>query len=342
MTTLWPILAATVAASFVLTWLVRRYALWRGLLDHPNQRSSHELPTPRGGGVAIVVTFLAGLVVLWRLGDVPDGLFFASFGAGLWVAIVGFVDDHREVAAHWRLLAHAVAVGWIFYWLGSMPPLVVGGASVAPAWLATAATVVYILWVVNLYNFMDGIDGIAGIEAVTVCAGGACIYWVAFPGSTLWAVPALLLAGTAGFLVWNYPPARVFMGDVGSGFLGVTLAVLAVHSTSLGQRYFWAWTILLGVFVADASTTIVRRLWRKQRVSVAHRTHAYQYSARRLGRHQPVDLIVAAVNLFWLFPLSMLVALGRLDGALGLSIAYAPLILTAVSLKAGVPEAQEV
>jgi glycosyltransferase WbpL len=342
MTMFWFVLAAAAVASFVLTWLVRRYALWRGLLDQPNPRSSHDVPTPRGGGVAIVATFLVGLVVLWKRGAAPDALFFASFGAGLWVALVGFVDDHRNVPARWRLLAHAFAVIWILYWLGTMPGLVIGGISVAPAWLATAATVIYLLWVVNLYNFMDGIDGIAGIEAVTVCAGGAFIYWMFLPDSDLWTVPLLLLAAAAGFLVWNYPPARVFMGDVGSGFLGVTLAVLAVHSVSLGQRFFWAWTILLGVFVVDASTTIVRRLWRKQRVEVAHRTHAYQYSARRLGGHKPVDLIVAAINILWLFPLSLLVAMALIDGALGLAIAYGPLVVTAVFLKAGAAEGQDV
>jgi glycosyltransferase WbpL len=340
--TTWALLAAAVTVSFFLTWMVRRYALWRGLLDHPNQRSSHDVPTPRGGGVAIVVTYLAGLIVLWEGGIVPDALFFASLGAGLWIALVGFVDDHRNVSARWRLSAHAVAVAWILYWLGGVPALVIGGVTVAPSWLATVATVVYILWVVNLYNFMDGIDGIAGIEAVTVCAGGACIYWTAFPGVGLWEVPALLLASAAGFLLWNYPPARVFMGDVGSGFLGVTLAVLAVHSIGLGQQFFWAWTILLGVFVVDASTTIVRRIWRRERVAVAHRSHAYQYFARRLGRHQPVDLIVAAINAFWLFPLSLLVALGRVEGALGMLIAYGPLLVAVVSLKAGAAEAQEV
>jgi len=122
---------------------------------------------------------------------------------------------------------------------------------------------VYIVWLLNLYNFMDGIDGIASIEAITVCIVGSTLYWLCFPGSTIWAASLLLIASVTGFLFWNYPPARVFMGDAGSGFLGVTLAVFAVSSVTLGQRFFWVWTILLGVFVVDATTTLLRR-WRRQ------------------------------------------------------------------------------
>ena len=176
--------AVTIAAcfvSFAVTWYARRYALRRGLLDHPNERSSHELPTPRGAGIAIAIAFLAGLPVLWWQGALSDDLFAALFGAGSWTALVGFVDDHRHVPAHWRLVAHGCAAAWLLFWLGPLPPLVVVGVAIGPGWVAAAAAAVYIVWVLNLYNFMDGIDGIASIEAIAVCIGGGLLVLALFP-----------------------------------------------------------------------------------------------------------------------------------------------------------------
>jgi len=338
---LFAVAIAACVVSFAVTWATRRYALRRGLLDHPNERSSHELPTPRGAGIAIAIAFLAALPVLWWKGALSNDLFVALFGAGSFIALVGFVDDHRHVPARWRLVAHGCAAVWVLFWLGPLPPLVVGGVAIAPAWLATAAAAVYIVWLLNLYNFMDGIDGIASIEAITVCIGGGLLYWLCFPGSTLWVTPLLLLASVTGFLFWNYPPARVFMGDAGSGFLGVILAAFAVHSLMLGQQFFWIWTILLGVFVVDATTTLLRRWRRREPLAKAHRSHAYQYASRLRG-HATVSLFVGAVNLCWLLPLALLVALGWLDGAAGLLLAYAPLVLAAFLLKAGARELQDV
>jgi glycosyltransferase WbpL len=333
---------AACLVAFAVTAGVRRYALRRGVLDHPNERSSHEIPTPRGGGVAIAAAFLAGLPVLWREGALPDDLFGALFGAGVWIAVVGLVDDLFDVPALWRLVAHAAGAVWVLLWLGPLPPLGVEHVVIVPGWLAIAIMAVYIVWMLNLYNFMDGIDGIASIEAITVCVAGASLYWLSFPDSTLWSLPLLLLSAVAGFLVWNFPMARVFMGDAGSGFLGMTLAVFAVHSVSLGQRFFWAWTIMLGVFVVDATTTLVRRLLRREPIARAHRSHAYQYAARRFGQHRGVSLIVGAANLFWLFPLAMAVVFGWLGGLTGLLVAYAPLVLGAFLLKAGARELQDI
>jgi len=334
----WTVIVSAALASFAGTAWVRRYALQRGLLDHPNARSSHSIPTPRGGGVAIALAFLAGLAIFWSRGLVASELLLALLGAGGWITLVGWIDDRRQIPARWRLIAHALACVWVFYWLGALPPLLVAGVEVAPAWVATAAGAVYLVWVLNLYNFMDGIDAIASIEAATVCLAGAVLHFTAAPGEWSWIVPALLLAAVAGFSWWNYPPAQVFMGDAGSGFLGLVLAVLAIDSVGLGQRFFWAWTILIGVFVVDASVTLLRRLWRRERIAEAHRSHAYQRAARRLGAHAAVSLTVGAINLLWLWPLAWLVVSGRLDGAVGMAIAYAPLVAAALFLRAGATE----
>ncbi|MFZ2854883.1 MAG: glycosyltransferase family 4 protein [Rhodocyclaceae bacterium] len=326
--------------SLFLTGVLRRYALARSLLDLPNARSSHLVPTPRGGGVAIVLTFLFGLpLLLWA--DAIDWREVAGLGgAGVLVALVGFIDDHRHIAARWRLLAHFVAAAWALLWMGGLPPLSLFGMSIGANWPICVLTLLYLVWLLNLYNFMDGIDGLAGVEAVSVCLGGALLYWLTAAGGA-WGVPTLLLAAVAGFLCWNFPRARIFMGDAGSGFLGLMLGLFSLQAAWVSPPFFWSWLILLGVFIVDATLTLLRRLLRRQKPYEAHRSHAYQYASRKFGAHWPVTLAVGAINLLWLLPLALLVGLGHLDGGVGLLIAYSPIILLAVRFKAGAAEAQQ-
>lgn len=327
------LLAVIAAASGILTGALRRYALARSLLDLPNRRSSHLVPTPRGGGVAIVLSFLLALPVIAE----PAGA-WALLGAGAAVAVVGFLDDHRHLAARWRLLVHFAAAAWALAWLGGLAPLRLFGTSVSLGWAGDLLAVVYLVWLLNLYNFMDGIDGIASVQAISVCLGGAALY-VLVGESALAAVPLLLVAAVAGFLCWNFPPAKIFMGDAGSGFLGITLGILSLQAGWVSPELFWGWVILLGVFVVDATWTLLRRLFRGEKVYEAHRNHAYQHAARRFGAHLPVTLGVAAINLFWLLPVALCVAHGSVDGLLGVVVAYAPLAVLAVRFRAGKLEA---
>jgi Fuc2NAc and GlcNAc transferase len=184
---------------------------------------------------------------------------------------------------------------------------------------------------------MDGIDGIASIEAICVCMGGSLLYWLTGHAEAAW-LPILLAATVAGFLCWNFPPARIFMGDAGSGFLGIVLGLLALVAGWVNPLLFWGWLILSGVFVVDATFTLARRLLRGDKVYQAHRSHAYQYAARRHGHHRPVSLAVAAINLVWLLPVALAVVLLNLDGALGTLFAYVPLILLAITYQAGEQE----
>jgi Fuc2NAc and GlcNAc transferase len=151
--------------------------------------------------------------------------------------------------------------------------------------------------------------------------------------------PLVLAAATLGFLVWNWPPAKIFMGDAGSGFLGLTLGGLSLQAAWAAPTLLWSWVILLGIFVVDATLTLVRRGIRGEPVYHAHRSHAYQHAAQRWDSHTPVTVAVAAINVFWLLPCAVLVARGSLDGAIGIVVAYAPLIAAAMWLRAGVPDA---
>lgn len=334
----WWLAIAVTAISYLLTYCLRRYALHKSLLDIPNGRSSHTVPTPRGGGVAIVLSYLAALVCVYGADLVDLSSFMALLGAGLFIAALGFLDDHGHIAARWRLLGHFVAAAWGLFWLGGLPAIHLFGTELDLGLIGDVLAAFYLVWLLNLYNFMDGIDGIASVEAITVCLGAVLIYVLSgFPG--LIGLPILLGCAVAGFLFWNFPPAKIFMGDAGSGFLGIILGILSLQAAWISSQLLWAWLILLGVFIVDATVTLIRRLVRGDKIYEAHRSHAYQFASRRFGRHLPVTSAVGVINLFWLLPLALCVTRLGLDGALGLIIAYIPLVVLAVRFKAGTLEA---
>ena len=320
------LLLTAAVVSWWLTDRVRQYALRRDMVDVPNSRSSHSVATPRGGGGAIVLVTTAVLCWWWWTGS-PGALPPVVLGCGVLVAAVGFADDHRHVPPALRLTMHFIAASLAVSSLAD------------PAWGVPVAAllVVAIVWLINLTNFMDGIDGIAGAQTLTVCIGGAVLSAVVLPGSVLWLEPAVVASATAGFLAWNWPPARIFMGDVGSGYLGFIVAVFSLRALSATPALGWSWLILSGVFIADATITLLRRAMRRERVVEAHRSHAYQHLAVAWSAHQPVTLAIIGINALWLAPLAALVAIGQLSVLGGLVVAYVPLVVAAVMLGAGLP-----
>ncbi|TFY92301.1 glycosyl transferase [Pseudomonas nabeulensis] len=331
--TTWLLFTAVLIVSLLLTWALRRYALARSLMDIPNGRSSHSVPTPRGGGVAVVLTYLATLGLMASGATISWTSALPLLGSGALVALVGFLDDHGHIAARWRLLAHFSAAGWALFWMGGLPVLNFAGHELSLGWIGSLLAAMYLVWILNLYNFMDGIDGIASVEAICACLGAVLVYWLTGHVELIQA-PLLLAIAVLGFLYWNFPPARIFMGDAGSGFLGIVIGVLSLQAAWVASELLWVWLIMLGVFIVDATFTLGRRLLRGDKIYEAHRSHAYQYASRRAGRHLPVTLGVAAINLFWLLPISIFVGFG-LDGLLGLILAYSPLVFLAIKFRAG-------
>ncbi|MDX9839760.1 MAG: glycosyltransferase family 4 protein [Azoarcus sp.] len=287
--------------------------------------------------MAIVLCFLGAIPLLYAQFGLSGNDSLALAGAGALVALIGFLDDHGHIAARWRLLTHFGASAWALYWLAGAPPLSFGETTIelGPAGFVLGA--IFLVWMLNLYNFMDGIDGIASVEAICVCLGGALMYWITGEVDAA-IVPLTLAASVCGFLAWNFPPARIFMGDAGSGFIGMALALFSLQAGWHQPTLFWAWLILLGVFVVDATTTLIRRLLRGEKVYEAHRSHAYQFAAREYGCHLPVTARVAAINLGWLLPFATAVTLETIDGFVGLMLAYLPLIALALKFRAGTPE----
>jgi Fuc2NAc and GlcNAc transferase len=326
-------------AALLLSWrctgMFRRYALSRDLIDRPNLRSSHSVPTPRGGGMAIVLTFTAALPLLVYAGALERRQAIAAGVAGAIAALVGFLDDHRPIPPSWRFAGHIVSAAVLVWGTLTLPAMTVFGLTLNPGPLSAGLTIVYIVWLINLTNFMDGIAGLAAVEVVAVCAWGACLYTVVRPGTPEPLAPLVLAAAALGFLYWNWPPARVFLGDGGSGFLGLMIGAMALQAGARAESLFWSWTILFGVFIVDASVTLVRRALQGARLHEAHRSHAYQHAAQRFASHRVVTMSAAAITLLWLGPLALLVCRGVVGGAAGLVIAYAPLTVLAIRLHAG-------
>jgi Fuc2NAc and GlcNAc transferase len=332
--------AGSFAASLWLTGLARRYALRAQMIDLANERASHSAPTPRGGGVAIVAAAAAGFAGAWAVGAIDVRIAAGIVLGGLPVAGIGWIDDHGHIRASARLVAHFAGAALAIWLIGAFPL-----AETVPFWSAgwaaagIAVTALFLVWLVNLFNFMDGIDGIAGGEAVAVCLCGAVLPVVAGVGSVEAAAPPLLLAAAVlGFLRWNWPPARIFMGDVSSGFLGLALGALALAAGQLAPELAAAWVALLGVFIADATVTLGHRLMRGERVYEAHRSHAYQRLARRRGSHAPVTLLAIALTLFFCFPVACLIAAAIIQPLSGVMLVLLPLGAGAIALGAGSAE----
>ena len=323
------------AVAFALTYVMLRISRARGLMDVPNERSSHATPTPRGGGVAIVIGSTVAFCVLYALRLVELDLFVALTGGGLAVALVGLADDRRPLPARVRLVVHVAAALWAIAWLGRSPGLPLAGQGPFYEAAGCAVAVLSIVWTLNLYNFMDGIDGIAASEAVFVSwAAAVLLLFVGGSGSVI----ALALAfgcACSGFLLWNWPPAKIFMGDVGSGYLGYVIAVLALAAARASPASLWMWLILGGIFFVDATATLGRRLLRGERVYEAHRSHAYQWLARRWGSHKSVTMTVTALNLLWLLPCASLSARYPRWALLMVLVALIPLGVGTIAAGAG-------
>jgi glycosyltransferase WbpL len=299
------LLATVFVASWALTALSRSYALRRSVLDVPNERSAHAVPLPRGGGIAIAFTLFVSLAGVGLRGLLPFPCLCAWLGGGVLVAAVGWLDDHRPVPAGWRVLVHALAALWAVSWLGGLPELDLGFTVLTLGGAGAVLAVIALIWLTNLYNFMDGIDGLAGTQAVcSGAAAGMLLWWQGAQGLALGCF--ILAAASAGFLAWNWPPAKIFMGDAGSGLLGFSFGVLALAGERSGALPALVWVLLLSVFVSDTTFTLLRRMLRAERWYNAHRSHAYQRVVQIGYSHLQVTTVVLLVNVVVLWPLAWL------------------------------------
>lgn len=289
-----PFVLALIAAvlSIGAVRLVEGWLRARAVLDHPNARSSHAVPTPRGGGLAVMAVALP--LLAWDAATRP----LENGGGTPWVLIVGalalaalsWLDDLRNLSARTRLLAHFATCLLALLVLPLPGPVFQGWL---PPFLDLLATAVCWVWFVNLFNFMDGIDGISGVQTVALGAALVLLHGVANVPIPVGA-PWILIGAMAGFLVWNWHPARIFLGDVGSVPLGFLLGGLLVIVASLG--HLAAALIAPAYYVADATLTLANRVIRRRPFMQAHREHAYQRAVQAGVSHVRVSGAIAILN----------------------------------------------
>jgi len=309
--------------AFLATGLWLSLAQRRNWFDHPNHRSSHVYPTPKSGGAGFVLAFTVFALSLYA-GQVLTLEQMLLAASALLLAITGFLDDLHPLGIATRIGMQIISSVLALYLLGSVPPLVFPWGALGPAWLVALMLVAGMVWLVNLYNFMDGIDGLAATEAIFFCLALAVLCRTAnLPMAAMLSLG--LAVAVSGFLYFNLPPAKLFMGDLGSNYLGYMLAVVGGVAMQSGSVNVWTLLVLLGVFIVDATATLLSRMRSGQVWYHAHRSHAYQQAALRWNSHGKIVCVIALINVLWLLPLAWLTTVYESWGVLLLFVAWLPL-----------------
>lgn len=283
------LILALAVSSFILTYLIIRIALKRKIISIPNERSLHDAPTPVGGGLAIVLTWYVGISILYFYDKIESNLYFALL-SGIILTIVSFIDDLIDLKPIVRLVFHFFTAISAFIFLGGLRQLIIPSIDINYSVILYPIAVIGMVWFINLFNFMDGVDGFASLEAIIIC-----LLMFLLSGSI---INLVLVACISGFLFWNWPKAKVFMGDVGSTQLGFILVVLGIYFHNEYQFSILNWIMISSPFWFDATLTLYRRWRNKERLEEAHRKHAYQRIVQAGFSHFQVNLTLIAINLF--------------------------------------------
>ncbi|NQY54543.1 MAG: glycosyltransferase family 4 protein [Campylobacteraceae bacterium] len=274
--------------SFSLTFYIKNYAIKKSLVAEVNERSSHTVATPHGGGIAIAITWFIGLIYLNYTNEIDATLFYALL-IGIVISIVSLFDDIYELSPKFRLsIQLAVAIGGISV-LGGLNTLNFGIFTIENQIVTNTIAVIAIIWYINLYNFLDGINGYAGSEIVFLSLAGFLI----FSGDHF----IVLGVATIGFLYWNWNNAKIFMGDVGSTLLGYNVGIFTLYYTNQEPSNLWIWIILFGLFWFDATYTLIRRKLNGEKISEAHKKHAYQRLNQSSWSHYKVTNYSIGINI---------------------------------------------
>ena len=273
--------------SFALTYFIKEYAIKKSLVATVNERSSHSVPTPHGGGIAVSLTWFIGLIYLYINDQIDPALFYALI-IGAVIAVVGLVDDIVELSPKLRMIVFTgVSVIGIFV-IGGLESISFGVFSIENQIITNIFALLLVLWYINLTNFIDGIDSYLSVKFIFLSAAGLIL----FGGSHF----AVLSVSVLGFLYWNWHKAKIFMGDVGSTLLGYTIAIITIYYANIEASNLWIWITLYGVFWFDATFTLIRRKLNGEKLSQAHKKHAYQRLTQAGWSHSKVTLYALGLN----------------------------------------------
>jgi glycosyltransferase WbpL len=318
------LLAVAFLSTLFGTQAFHSFAIRNGIVANPNFRSLHERPMPRGGGIVFALVFLCAFVGLWFADAIDKDLVEAIGLGGLVATGSGFVDDCAKIRAATKFAIQALLAAWVMFCFGGKP--LVDLASI-PTVVELALSWLALVWLMNLYNFMDGIDGMAACGAVFICAASIVALLLASRDVSLMLVFGLLGVCCFGFLLFNWPPASIFMGDSGSLFLGYCFGALIVKTITAGQIGLWTWLIIFGYFAGDTTTTTLVRIFVTRSWYREHRSHAYQNLARIWGSHRNITLGVTFYHLLWILPLAAWSTIDQRNAPFAAALALTPVIL---------------
>ena len=279
-----------------------RVAISSDIVATPNFRNLHTRPIPVGGGIVFSFVFVFSLFFLWWLNQISDDLFWALAVGGSLTALFGFLDDLKDIRASIKLVAQFFLSGWLLFWVDGGPLLSIDWI---PVLVVIPVTALFLVWMINAYNFMDGIDGMAVSGAVFVSGAIALVLLLSNGESEFFSVFILFLASISTFLLFNWSPASIFMGDSGSAFIGYIFGSLILFTVMSGDISIWTWLIVFGYFFADTTVTQLMRIILVKKWYLPHRSHAYQNLARISGSHLKVTGAVVLYNVTWILPLTI-------------------------------------
>lgn len=318
------VLAAACLATVAGTRAYRSFAIRRGIVAPLTFRSLHQRPLPRGGGIVFSMVCIAAVIGLSFTGTVDPKLLRALVVGGIVAAVFGFVDDTKHVGPLAKLLVQMALAGWVLVCFDGAPLV---DLPLTPRWLDVVVSWMGLVWVMNLYNFIDGIDGLAATGAVSMSAISILVLLLGGGNPGVVLILGALALCTAGFLMFNWPPASIFMGDSGSQFLGYVFGTLMAATMTSGELSLWSWLVIFGYFAGDTTTTTIVRMFVTDKWYGEHRSHAYQNLARIWDSHLKVVRGVSLYYLVWLLPLAVWSILAPAAAPVAAVLALAPVVV---------------
>ncbi len=295
-----------IVASAVFSLIYKKIAINYNIIAIKNHRTLHSLSTPRGGGIVFSLLSILAIFLIWWNWQLTQGLLLALVVGGFIATLFGFIDDVKNISAKIKLIIQLMLACWAVYCLYFGELLTFG---LMPLYMIIPIVLFFMVWMMNAYNFMDGIDGMAASGAIFVSLALALALFLTEGPIEIIAIFILMASTVSGFILFNWPPATIFMGDAGSVFLGYIFGSLLLFTVFNNNISIWTWLTIFGYFFTDTAVTQIMRVLLVKKWYLAHRSHAYQNIARITGSHLKVTVGVVLYNLIWVLPLSMWSAL---------------------------------
>ena len=292
-----------IVISIILTNLIRKFSIKNNLLDIPNNRSSHYVPKPKGGGIAIIIPLIVTILVLFSNNMISIEITKSLIIGLILVAIIGLIDDYKSLPSSIRIIVYLISAGLSLYLIGGVKSISINEHSYYLGNIGYYLGILFLVWLTNLYNFMDGTDGFAAVQ--TLCVSVFCFFLFYLSNNDSFSIIMLCIASTTiGFLYWNWEPSKIFMGDVGSCTLGFFFGLFSIYSGNEGIISITVWIILLAPFIGDATFTLIKRIINNEKWYEAHNSHAYQKIHQFGFSHNRLASGLFIFNTCLIFPLA--------------------------------------